>query len=53
MAGLAYQIQFQTNLASANWLNLGGLTNATSSTMSASDVIGPGSGRFYRVALVP
>ena len=53
MAGLAYQIQYQTNLSSANWLNLGGLTNATSGTMSVSDAIGPGSGRFYRVALVP
>jgi hypothetical protein len=53
MAGLAYQVQYKTNLASANWLNLGGLTNATSGTMSAPDVIGPGSGRFYRVALVP
>jgi hypothetical protein len=53
MAGLAYQIQYQTNLTSANWLNLGGLTNATSGTMSVSDAIGPGSGRFYRVALVP
>jgi hypothetical protein len=53
MAGLAYQIQYQTNLASANWLNLGGPTNATSGTMSAADVIGPGSARFYRLALVP
>jgi len=53
MAGLAYQIQYKTNLASTNWINLGGLTNATSSTMSASDTISPGSGRFYRIALVP
>jgi hypothetical protein len=53
MAGLAYQVQYQTNLTSANWLNLGGLTNATSSTLSVSDAIGLGSARFYRVALVP
>ena len=37
MAGLAYQIQYKTNLTSANWINLGGPTNATSGTMSASD----------------
>ena len=53
MAGLAYQIQYKTNLASTNWSNLGGLINATSSTTSASYSISPGSGRFYRVALVP
>jgi hypothetical protein len=53
MAGLVYQIQYKTSLASANWINLGSPTNATSGTMSASDVIGPGSIRFYRIALVP
>ena len=53
MAGLAYQLQYTTNVASANWINLGGPTNATVGTMSASDVIGPGSMRYYRVALVP
>jgi subtilase family serine protease len=52
MAGLAYQIQYKTNLAATNWINLGGLTNATSGTISASDIISPGSGRFYRIALV-
>ena len=53
MTGLAYQIQYKTNLASTNWSNLGGLTTATGGTMSASDSISPGSGRFYRIALVP
>ena len=53
MAGLAYQIQYKTNLTSANWINLGSPTNATGGTMSASDVIGSGSKRFYRIALVP
>jgi hypothetical protein len=53
VAGLAYQLEYKTNLTSANWINLGSPTNATSSTMSASYAIGPGSGRFYRVALVP
>jgi xanthomonalisin len=53
MAGLAYQILFKTNLTSANWINLGSPTNATSGTMSASDAISPGSIRFYRIVLVP
>jgi hypothetical protein len=53
MTGLAYQVQYKTNLASINWSNLGGLTNATGSTTSASDTINPGAPRFYRVALVP
>jgi hypothetical protein len=53
MAGGAYQIQYKTNLTSSNWINLGSPTNATGGTMSASDVIGAGSRRFYRIALVP
>jgi len=53
LAGLAYQIQYKTNLTSANWINLGGHTNATGATMSASDLIGSASKRFYRISLVP
>jgi hypothetical protein len=53
MAGMAYQIQYKTNLTSANWINLGSPTNATSGIMSASDVISPGLIRFYRIELVP
>ena len=53
LAGLPYQIQYKTNLTSANWINLGSPTNATSGTMSASDGIGSALRRFYRIALVP
>ncbi len=53
LAGLAYQIQYKTNLTAANWINLGSPTNATGATMSASDVIGSALKRFYRIALVP
>jgi subtilase family serine protease len=53
MAGLAYQIQYKINLASTNWSNLGGPTNAISGTMSATDAIGPGAQRFYRIAWMP
>ena len=53
LAGLAYQIQYKTDLTSANWINLGSPTNATSGTMSVSDAIGSALRRFYRIALVP
>jgi hypothetical protein len=53
MAGLAYQIQYKTNLTSANWINLGSPAKATSGTMSTSDVISLGATRFYRVELAP
>jgi subtilase family serine protease len=52
MAGVAYQVQYKTNLVATNWSNLGGLTTATNNTLSASDTINPGAGRFYRIALV-
>jgi hypothetical protein len=53
MAGLAYQMQYKTNLNSTTWFNLGGPTNATGSTMTGSDAIRPGLGRFYRIELMP
>ena len=49
---LTYQLQSNTNLASANWQNLGGTIVATNGTVSASDPIGPDPQRFYRVQLV-
>ena len=52
IAGKAYQVQYKSDLTSATWLNLGSPTTATGSTMSASDVIGSSSRRFYRIALV-
>ena len=51
--GMAYQVQYKTDLTSATWLNLGGSTNATTGTTSVSVTISPGSARFYRVALMP
>ncbi len=53
MAGVSYQVQYKTSLASANWNNLGSPINATGSTTSASDTPNPGTPRFYRIALVP
>ena len=51
VSGQVYQIQFTTNLAPANWINLGGPVTATNGTMSVSDAIGANPQRFYRVVL--
>jgi sugar lactone lactonase YvrE len=47
-----YQIQATTNLAPANWVNLGGLVTATNSTMSTSLAV-TNVQRFYRLMLPP
>src|ERR1035441_4028265 len=53
LAGAAYQVQYQTNLAQTGWIDLGGVLTATSNPMiySQSPVSGPA--RFYRVLLLP
>ncbi len=52
LAGLAYQVQYSTNLAGAGWLNLGGSITATNYTASTNFSIGPDIRRFYRVKWV-
>ena len=37
--GQTYQVQYTTNLAPADWINLGNTINATNSTISVSDTI--------------
>ena len=39
MPGQTYQIQYTTNLAPANWIDLGAPINATSNTVTVSDTI--------------
>ena len=51
--GLRYQLQYQTNLAQIEWLNLGAARIATDTVMSVSIPIGPDAQRFYRTLLVP
>ena len=51
--GQKYQLQFKTNLNSTNWFNLGSQITASGSTVSASDLIGSNSQRFYQVILLP
>jgi subtilase family serine protease len=51
--GVSYQLQYKTNLSSANWFNLGSQTNATGTTVTESDTIVSGQQRYYRVILIP
>jgi hypothetical protein len=51
--GLAYQVQFNTDLTQTNWANLGTALTATNTTAFASDALGPDPQRFYRIALLP
>ena len=49
VAGQVYQIQYTTNLAQANWNDLGYPLVATNGVVTVSDTIGPDPQRFYRV----
>jgi hypothetical protein len=53
VAGLAYQVQYKTNLLQANWINLNGPVIATTNTLSMSDTnaISLSPSRFYRVVV--
>jgi hypothetical protein len=54
-AGLAYQLQYETNLSQPNWINLGMRTVASGSTLTITDtnaLSGPMQ-RFYRLAVSP
>jgi hypothetical protein len=53
MSGLAYQVQYKTNLFQATWTNLGNPVPATGSTASATDKPGTDAQRFYRLIVLP
>jgi len=53
VAGRTYQVQYNTDLTSTNWTNLGDTITATNGTMSTSDALGSDQQRFYRVVLLP
>jgi hypothetical protein len=53
LAGVSYQVQYTTNLAQANWINLGSVITATSGATTASESIGADSQVFYRLLLSP
>jgi uncharacterized repeat protein (TIGR03803 family) len=51
VAGLQYQVQCDSDPASTNWCNLGGLVTATNGTLTVSDSC-TNSQRFYRLVLL-
>ncbi len=53
LPGQRFQLRYCSNLASGNWTDLGGVRTAAGSTVTASDVMGSSSQRFYRVQLLP
>lgn len=53
MAGLAYQLQYQTNLNQNNWINLGGPITASGGILTTNDVSPSDPQRFYRLQLLP
>jgi photosystem II stability/assembly factor-like uncharacterized protein len=53
VSGLAYQVQYRTNLLSGSWQNLGSPITANSSRIITADNIGPDKQRFYRTVVLP
>ena len=53
VSGVAYQVQYSTDLAQTNWINLGSIITATTNSTTTNDVIGSNSLRFYRVVVSP
>jgi uncharacterized repeat protein (TIGR03803 family) len=53
MPGRFYLVQYNTNLASGNWQNLGDALPATNIVMSIFDTAPASPQRFYRVLLLP
>ena len=53
VVGQTYQLQYNSELTSSNWINFGGAVSATNGKMSMSDSPGTVMQRFYRVMLLP
>jgi uncharacterized repeat protein (TIGR03803 family) len=51
--GGVYQPQFNSDLSSSIWTNLGSALTATGTTLSTTDSVTNGLRRFYRVVLLP
>ena len=52
-AGNVYQLQYNSDLDSTNWINLGSALTATATVLTFADSISNGPQRFYRLALLP
>ena len=48
-----YQLQYNSDLSSSNWIKLGSAVTATGATLSTTDSITNGPKRFYRLVLAP
>jgi hypothetical protein len=55
LANVNYRLQYTTNLAQPNWLNLGSVIVAATNSLTAVDTnaVNPSLPRFYRVAVSP
>jgi hypothetical protein len=53
LSGVAYQVQYSTNVAQTNWINFGSVITATNSTTTTNAAIGTDQERFYRVMIAP
>ncbi len=53
VSGRTYQLEYATDLTSANWTNLGGVTVATNGVINATDYQPPDQQRFYRAVESP
>jgi hypothetical protein len=52
VAGQNYQVQYSTNLAGTNWINLTNSFTATSTTVTTTNAITGTGPRFYRIELL-
>jgi hypothetical protein len=53
ITALVYQVQYVTNLAQTNWVNLGNPVNTTNSSATITDIPGTDPQRFYRLLVIP
>ena len=51
--GLAYQLQYTTNLTTPSWVNIGSPITATNGVIGAADALPADSQRFYQLLLLP
>jgi len=53
VSNLTYQLQYNLDLTTTNWVDLGSPITATNGSVSTADIIGSNTQRFYRVLLWP
>jgi hypothetical protein len=51
VAGWKYQVQYNSDLSSSNWINLSSPATATGTTLNTTDSITNSPQRFYRVMI--